>query len=153
MSWPQCVNASTAGVAHVPVPNGTRQSTGTLLADTLWGRVVTHICVSKLAIIGSDNGLLPGRRPAIIWANAGILLIPTLGTKFGEILSEIQIFSFKKMHLKMSSAKSEHFVTASMCLTHYLQSNSDFRCFHIIFGDQMTSFTKRSRRSPQPLSW
>ena len=28
---------------------------------TLWGRV-THICVTKLNIIGSDNGLLPGRR-------------------------------------------------------------------------------------------
>ena len=32
---------------------------------THWGRV-THICVSKLAIIGSDNGLSPGRRQAII---------------------------------------------------------------------------------------
>ena len=26
----------------------------------------THICVSKLTIIGSDNGLSPGRRQAII---------------------------------------------------------------------------------------
>ena len=33
---------------------------------THWGRV-THICVSKLNIIGSDNGLSPGRRQAIIW--------------------------------------------------------------------------------------
>ena len=32
---------------------------------THWGRV-THICVSKLTIIGSDNGLSPGRRQAII---------------------------------------------------------------------------------------
>ena len=32
---------------------------------THWGRV-TQICVSKLAIIGSDNGLSPGRRQAII---------------------------------------------------------------------------------------
>ena len=39
-----------------------------------WGRV-THICVSKLTIIGSDNGLSPGRRHAIIWTNARILLI------------------------------------------------------------------------------
>ena len=31
--------------------------------------------VSELTIIGSDNGLSPGRRQAIIWANAGILLI------------------------------------------------------------------------------
>ena len=32
---------------------------------THWGWV-THICVRKLATIGSDNGLSPGRRQAII---------------------------------------------------------------------------------------
>ena len=37
------------------------------------------------AVIGSDNGLSPGRRPAIIRANAGILLIGPLGTNFNEI--------------------------------------------------------------------
>ena len=41
---------------------------------THWGRVM-HICIGKLTIIGSDNGLSPGRRQAIIWTNAGILLI------------------------------------------------------------------------------
>ena len=41
---------------------------------THWGRV-THICVGNLTIIGSDNGLSPGRRQAIILTNAGILLI------------------------------------------------------------------------------
>ena len=71
---------------------------------THWGRE-THICVGKLAIIASDNGLSPGRRQAIIWTNAGILFIRTLGTNFSEILSEIHWFSFKKTHLKMSSAK------------------------------------------------
>ena len=71
---------------------------------THWGRV-THICVSKVTIIGSDNGLSPGRRQAIIWTNAGILLIWTLVTNFSEILREIQAFSWKKMHLKMASAK------------------------------------------------
>ena len=71
---------------------------------THWGRV-THICVSKQTIIGSDNGLSPGRRQAIIWTNAGILLIGTLGTNFSEILIEIRILSFKKMGLKVSSAK------------------------------------------------
>ena len=71
---------------------------------THWGRV-THICVSKLTIIGPDNGLCPGRRQAIIWTNARILLIWSLGTNFNEILIGIQTFSFKKMHLKMSSAK------------------------------------------------
>ena len=71
---------------------------------THWGRV-THICVGKLTIIGSDNGLSPGRRQAIIWTNAGILLIRTLGTNFSDILGVIHSFSFSKMHLKMSSAK------------------------------------------------
>ena len=33
---------------------------------THWG-LVTHICVTKQTIIGSDNGLSPGRRQAIIW--------------------------------------------------------------------------------------
>ena len=66
---------------------------------------MTHICVSKLTIIGSDNSLSPERRQANIWTNAGILLIGTLGTNFNEILSETHTFSFKKMHLKTSSAK------------------------------------------------
>ena len=55
---------------------------------------MTHICVSKLTIIGSDNGLSPGRRQAIIWTNAGILLIRPLGTNSSEILIEICTFSF-----------------------------------------------------------
>ena len=74
------------------------------LVLTHWGRV-THICVGKLTNIGSDNGLSPGRRQAIIWTNTGILLIGTLGTNFSEILIVIHTFSFNKMHLKMSSAK------------------------------------------------
>ena len=69
-----------------------------------WGRV-THKCVSTLTIIGSDNGLSPGRRQSIIWTNAGILLIEPLETKFNEIVIEIYAFSFKKMHLEMSSGK------------------------------------------------
>ena len=60
---------------------------------THWGQV-THICVSKLTIIGPDNGLPPDRRQAIIWTNAGILLIGLLGTNFSEILIEILTFSF-----------------------------------------------------------
>ena len=75
---------------------------------THWGRV-THICVSDLTSIGSDNGLSPGRRQAIIRNNAGILLIRPLGTNFSELLVEILIFSFKKMRLKVSSAKRRPF--------------------------------------------
>ena len=66
---------------------------------------MTHICIGKLTIIGSDNGLSPGRRQAVIWTYAGLLLIRHLGTNFSEILIGIQTFSFKEMNLKLSSAK------------------------------------------------
>ena len=71
---------------------------------THWSQV-THICVSKLTSIGSDNGLSPGRRQDITWTNDGILLIGPLATNFSEIFSKIHKFSFKKMHWKTSSAK------------------------------------------------
>ena len=80
---------------------------------------MTHICVGKLTIIGSDNGLSPGRCQAIIWTNAGILLIGLLGTNLSEILIEIDTFSFKKMHLKMSSAKCRPFCLGLNVLTHW----------------------------------
>ena len=95
-------------------------STDTVVDDTMynslthWGRA-THLYVGKLTIIGSDNGLSPGRRQAIIWTIAGILLIGPLGTNFCENLIGIQTFSFKKMHLKMSSAKWRPFPSPSMC--------------------------------------
>ena len=81
---------------------------------THWGRV-TQIFVSKLNIIGSDNGLSPGRRQAIIWTNAGILLIGALGTNVSEILIKICTFSLKKMLLKCRLEKGGHLVSASMC--------------------------------------
>ena len=68
-----------------------------------------HMCVCNLTIFGSDNGLSPGRRQAIILTSAGILLIGTLGTNFGDILIDIHTFSFKKMCLKVSSAKRQPF--------------------------------------------
>ena len=83
---------------------------------THWGRV-THICVSDLTIIGSDNSLSPGRRQAIIRTNAEILLIRPLGTNFSEISIKIQIFSFKKMRLKVSSAKWRPFCLGLNVLT------------------------------------
>ena len=122
------------------VPTGARQRTGllssgchapviasnissmwspTVFTDlTHWGRV-THICVGKLSIIDSDNGLSPVRRQAIIWTNAGMLLIGPLGTNFSEILIEILTFSFKKMRLKVSSAKWRPFCLGLNVLTHW----------------------------------
>ena len=64
-----------------------------------------HICVRSLTVIGSDNGLSPGRHQTIIWTNAWISSTGPLGTNFNEILIQIHTFSFMKMHLKRSSAK------------------------------------------------
>ena len=58
-----------------------------------------HIWVSKLTTIGSDNGLSPGRRQAIIWTNAGRWSIRNLRAHFSDILSKIHTFSFLKTHL------------------------------------------------------
>ena len=101
---------------------------------THWGRV-THICVSKLSIVGSDNGLSPDRRQSIIWTNAGILLIRPLGTKFNEILIEIHIFIFKKIRLKVSSAKRRPFCLGLNVLTDSKQRQNVFR--HAKLTDQL----------------
>ena len=77
-----------------------------------------HIRISKLTIIGSFNGLLPGQHQAIIWTNDEKLLILTIGTNFCEILSEIQTFSFRKMHLKMLSGKWQLFCLGPNMLKH-----------------------------------
>ena len=76
---------------------------------------VTHICVRKLTIIGSDNGLSPGRRQAIIWTNAGILLTGALATNFNETSIEIHTFSFKKIHLNCRLENGGH-LSRSQCV-------------------------------------
>ena len=91
---------------------------------------MTYICVSDLTSIGSDNGLSPGRRQAIIRTNAGILLIRPLGTNFSEFLVEILIFLFTKMCLKVSSAKRRPFclglnqLTLEICRYTHLALNT-----------------------------
>ena len=99
---------------------------------------VTHICVSNLTIIGSDNSLSPDRRQAIIWTNAELLLIGPSGTNFCEILIRIDTFSFKKMHLKMLSAKWRPFCLSLNVLIklHYSHGSLNFwrtKCGHAIF--------------------
>ena len=72
-----------------------------------------HICISKLTNVSSDNGLLPGQCQAIIWINAGKLLIRTWETNF----SEINAFSYNKMHWNMLSAKWRPFCFTLNVLT------------------------------------
>ena len=76
------------------------------------GGQASHICVSKLTIICSDIGLVPARRQAIIWVNAGILLIWPLGTKFSNITIETYIYSvqenaFENVVCKMAVISSQ----------------------------------------------
>ena len=48
---------------------------------------------------------MPNMRQAIIWTSAGFLSIRSWQTNFSQILTKTQIFSFTKIHLKVSSAK------------------------------------------------
>ena len=84
----------------------------------------TYICVSKLTIVGLDNGLSPGWRQTVIRTNAGIWLIKPLGTNFSEIVIEIPTCPFKKMRLKVSSAKWQPF-----CLGHSSASRLRTSCW------------------------
>ena len=75
-----------------------------------WGWVMRiYASVNWLTIIGSDNGLLTSQCQAIIWTNAGILLIIPVRINFSEISIKISTFSFRKMHLKMLSGKWQPF--------------------------------------------
>ena len=104
-----------------------------------------HICISKLTIIGSDNGLPPGWHKAIIWPNAGILLIGSLGTNFSEILIKIHTFSFKKMQLKMSSGKWRPFCLGLNVLK--------LLCFCIPHRNSLSSPNRKSQSYVSSESW
>ena len=91
-----------------------------LEADTTWMDIVINslrprdaYALVTLTIIGSDNGMSPGRHQAIIRTNDGILLIGPPRNTFDDILIEVHTSSFKKIHLKMSSGKCQPF-----CLDH-----------------------------------
>ena len=85
-----------------------------------------NICVSKLTIIGSDNGLSPGQCQAIICTNAGILLIKKILPNFTEVLSEINIFSFNEILLKALYVKLQQFCLGLNVLTYQLPSHQVF---------------------------
>ena len=78
-----------------------------------WGRVThIHIWVSKLAVIGSDNGLSPSHYLNQCW----IILNWTLGDKLQRNLNKTSnIFIQRKCVWKCHLRNSGHFVAASMC--------------------------------------
>ena len=67
----------------------------------------------------SYYGLSPGQVQAIILTNVGKLLIWFLGTNFSENSIEILTFSFRKIRLKVSSAKWRPFCIGLNVLTHW----------------------------------
>ena len=79
---------------------------------THWGRMM-HICVSNLTIIGSDNGLLPGQCQAIIWTNAGTLLIGPQEQTSMKI--QLKFIHARKSIWKCHLENGGHLVSASMC--------------------------------------
>ena len=69
------------------------------------------ICIGKLSIIATGNGLSPGQGQAINWTNYGILLSGPLGTNSSEALTKIQTFSLMEIDLQMSSMKCPNIVS------------------------------------------
>ena len=93
---------------------------------------MTHICVSKLTINGSDNGLSPGRRQAIIWTNAGILLLWTLRNKLKWNLNRnSHIFINRKRLLKMSSGRWRPFCLGLHVLKKGLHTTLKYQLFAV----------------------
>ena len=68
-------------------------------------------------MINSENGLLPVLCQAIIWTKAVLLSVGPLETIVSQIAFEIETFSFKKMHLKMSPGKYRLFYLGLNVLT------------------------------------
>ena len=56
------------------------------------GGRVTHIYVGRITIMGSDDGLSPGRFQPIIWTSAKILLSGPVGTNKRNIHWNVNIF-------------------------------------------------------------
>ena len=86
----------------------------TLKILTHWCRV-THICVGKLIMIGSDNGLSLDRHRAIIWTNFGLLSIGPLRTYFNETIIVIVKFRWIKCTWKCRLRNGDHLISASVC--------------------------------------
>ena len=104
---------------HETIQNSTEYSLPKPSSCLIHKGRVTPICVSKLTIIVSDNGLLPGWRQSIIWTNDGMLLIGPMGINFSEILIKIHTFSFKKMTSISSRPQSVKYIGDMKTYLHF----------------------------------
>ena len=75
--------------------------------------------------IGSNNGLTPVWHQAIIWTSGDLLLTRPSGSNLNKILFEIQIFSLKKLHLKILSAKWRPFYLGLHVLNGYARQSGN----------------------------
>ena len=96
--------------------------------------LMTHNYVSKLTIINLDNGLSSGRRQAIIWSNAGILLIRPIRINFNEIWIEIHTFHSRQFIWKCRLENGVHFVLVwrKMYQTAYCHTKNFFMTDHVL---------------------
>ena len=117
--------------------NPTSVSSGSANVNSLWKiqLVLTYwvkrIYVSNLIIFGSEYGLSPGQRQAIILTIAGILLIWPLGVNFSEILIKIQIFSLKKKVFENVFFEMASILSRPQCVNETQQSLSMHFCLII----------------------
>ena len=107
---------------------------------------MTHICVSKLTIIGSDNGLSPDRRQAIIWTNAGLLLIgPLLYILTCTYLPDMHTEVFKNAYfirtIGLHILKSIRWASTQRVCTVYPKKYAHGYCFAVLCcGYTLTDF-------------
>ena len=62
-------------------------------------------------IIGSDNGLSPGRHQAIVWTNVGIYLIQGNTSAHGQWIIYMYLYIYIDREMKMSLKQHGHFAT------------------------------------------
>ena len=84
---------------------------GNWIAPSIWNHINA---AADRYVQGTFRCLSPGRRQAIIWPNAGILLIGHWATNLHEILNASQ-FHWRKSISKYRLENGVHFVSASMC--------------------------------------
>ena len=102
---------------------------------SIWrsGYIEAEWCIYAVvssAIIGSDNGLPPNRCQAIIWTNAGIVLIGHRGTNFNKILIKIQQFKKKRKWLLICRLENGAILSRPQCIKKLIANNWNNSEFH-----------------------
>ena len=102
---------------------------------------VTHICINKLAIIDSDNGLSPFWHQTIIWLNVGISLMESSGTNFSEIWNKIQQFSSENVVRKMAANLSQPQCVNNDCSPAWVQMLQQWCHMNVIASHLISNLT------------